>query len=265
MKRKYKKLTYYLVGVVMGVGMVTFPVGKGKADQGQDGMETSKPLAARPKESEAFKRLAVFGAVFSDKILQEAKTPAATPTPTLTPTPTPTPVPTLAPEKNVLLTEVPEDIVSFVEHYFSVRLNGTAEEYRALFYNSGELDEQLANRRVEYIVAYHNLKCYAKLGTGEVDYVVYVQNDVEVATIDTYAPSIDQLFIKYDKQGKPKLYLHGKDFTPDEDAYYEALRAAQDVAGLIADVNTRLEEAIASDEALRDFFVRLSQQMGEGE
>lgn len=258
MKRKYKKLTFYLVGLVMGIGMVTFPAG-------QDGREEFWPVDARPREPAAFGRLAAFGAAFSAKILQnsQAKVPTLTPAPTKEPTPTP--VPTLAPEKNVLLTEVPEDIVSFVEKYFSVRLNGTAEEYRALFYNSGEMDEQLANRRVEYIVAYHNLKCYAKLGTGEIDYVIYVQNDVEVATIDTYAPSIDQLFIKYDKSGKPKLYLHGDSFTPEEEAYYEALRSAQDVAELIRDVNTRLEEAVASDEALRDFFARLSQQTGEKE
>lgn len=265
MRRKYKKLTFYLVGFVMGIGMVTFPIGIGEMGQGQDGKGKFEPVGARPKESSAFERLAVLGAGFSTKIPVEAKSLTPTPIPTPTPTPTPIPLPTLAPEENVLLKEVPEDIVSFVENYFSVRLNGTAEEYRALFYNSGELDEQLANRRVEYIVAYHNLKCYAKLGTGEVDYVIYVQNDVEVATIDTYAPSIDQLFIKYDEKGNPKLYLHGSSFTAQEDAYYEALRSAQDVAELIRDVNTRLEEAIASDEALRDFFVRLSQQTGEGE
>ena len=164
-----------------------------------------------------------------------------------------------------LLEELPEDLVSFVENYFAVRLDGTAKQYRELFYNSGELDEQLANKRVEYIVAYHNLKCYAKRGVGEIDYVVYVENDVEIATIDTYAPSIDQLFIKYDKKGKPKIYLYNDSFTKEEEEYYTALRAEKDVVELIESVNTRLEEAISSDEALQDFFARLSEESSAGE
>lgn len=259
MKRKYGKLTFYLVVIIMGIGMVTFPVHVGGT---REVLQTEGEPGV-PAQS-------FFVGAFLDKLGRNAvavaatlaPTPLPTATPTPTPSPTPTPVPTLAPEANVLLEDVPEDIVAFVEHYFAVRLNGTAEEYRALFYNSGELDEQLTNRRVEYVVAYHNLKCYAKRGVGEIDYVVYVQNDVEVATIQTYAPSIDQLLIKYDENGKPKLYLYGNTFTQEEEAYYEALRSAQDVAALIADVNTRLEEAIAADEALRDFFARLAQETG---
>lgn len=259
MKKKYKKLTFYLVVLVMGIGMVTFPIGEGDTQDDAQVNARVLPGAISP----------LIGAMGENTVLPVTPVPLPTvaPTvtvaPTATPVPTPTFVPTLTPEENKLLETVPEDIVEFVEQYFAVRLNGTAEEYRALFYHGGELDEQLANRRVEYIVAYHNLKCYAKRGTGDIDYVVYVQNDVEIATIDTYAPSIDQLFIKYDEGGKPKLYLYGDTFTQEETAYYEALRAAQDVAALIEDVNARLEQAITADEALRDFFARLSKEAGE--
>ncbi len=61
----------------------------------------------------------------------------------------------------------------------------------------------------------------------------------------------------------PKLYLYDGSFTDEEEAYYEALRSSEDVVALVEDVNARLEEAIASDEALRDFFARLSQESGE--
>ncbi len=266
MRNKSKKLTFYLVTLVMGVGMVTFPIDSGGMGGTRKDEEQANALPGLIFEGEFLEKLGkdVAAAAFlaaPESVTNPTPTFAATPTPL----PTPSPVPTLAPEANVLLEKVPDDIVEFVENYFAVRLNGTAEEYRALFYDNAELDEQLANRRVEYIVAYHNLKCYAKLGAGEIDYVVYVQNDVEVATIDTYAPSIDQLFIKYDESGKPKLYLHGDSFTQEAEAYYEALRSAPDVMALIEDVNARLEEAITSDEALRDFFVRLSQETGGGE
>lgn len=257
MKKKYKKLTFYLVVLVMGIGMVTFPIGEGDTQE----KEGAEQVSAKVLPDALSSLMDTMG----ENTVPPAPTvtPAATATPT--PLPTPTPVPTLTPEENQLLESVPEDIVEFVEKYFAVRLNGTAEEYRALFYHGGELDEQLANRRVEYIVAYHDLKCYAKRGTGEIDYVVYVQNDVEIATIDTYAPSIDQLFIKYDEDGEPKLYLYGNTFTQEETAYYEALRTSQDVAALIEDVNARLEQAITADEALRDFFARLSKEAGEEE
>ncbi|MDE7325756.1 MAG: hypothetical protein K2N63_05700 [Lachnospiraceae bacterium] len=253
MRKKYRKLTFYLVLLVMGIGMVTFPIGGDDAKSRQGKVEDIAETNATPQAWV--------------ELLPVAGIRAPSPTPTKKPTPTPTPIPTpsLAPEENILLEKLPEELVSFVEQYFTVRLTGTVKEYRELFYNNGELDEQLANRRVEYIVAYHNLKCYAKRGVGEIDYVVYVENDVEIATIDTYAPSIDQLFIKYDEKGNPKLYLYDGSFTQEEEAYYEALRSNPDVVALVEDVNMRLEEAIASDEALRDFFARLSQESGVGQ
>ncbi|MCX4345767.1 MAG: hypothetical protein OSJ38_00805 [Lachnospiraceae bacterium] len=256
MRKKYRKLTFYLVLLVMGVGMVIFPIRDNGMGDGRGEEDDAAETNALPRVYAGSGLLPAVGIA--------APTPMpATPSPSPTPSPTPIPTPSLAPKENTLLEELPKDLVSFVEQYFSVRLTGTSEEYRALFYNKGELDEQLTNKRVEYIVDYHNLKCYAKLGVGEVDYVVYVENDVEIATIDTYAPSIDQLFIKYDEKGKPKLYLYDGSFTDEEEAYYEALRSSGDVVALVEDVNARLEEAIASDEALRDFFARLSQESGE--
>ncbi len=261
MKKKYRKLTLYLGTLIMGIGMVTFPIGESgtKKSQKNEGQVEAAQTNANivPRTFSGANILSAAG------ISMPTPLPSATPTPT--PTPTPLPTPTLSVQENTLLEKLPEDLVSFVESYFAVRLDGTAKQYRALFYNSGELDEQLTNRRVEYIVAYHNLKCYAKRGVGEIDYVVYVENDVEIATIDTYAPSIDQLFIKYDKKGKPKIYLYNDSFTEEEEEYYEALRAEKDVVALIESVNTRLEEAISSDEALRDFFARLSEESSAGE
>lgn len=258
MRKKYKKLTFYLVVLIMGVGMITFPIGSKEADRDGTKDGNAAEVNTVPRlflDTELFEALRA-----SASVPKTAFAASATPTPIPTLTPEPTAVPTLSPEENALLAEVPEDIVAFVETYFSVRLSGTPEEYRALLYDEGKLDENLTNKRVEYIVAYHDLKCYAKLGVGEIDYVVYVQNDVEIATIDTYAPSIDQLFIKYDAKGEPKLYLHSDSFTEEEEAYYEALRSAEDVAALISDVNERLAEAVESDEALRDFFTRLTEE-----
>ena len=254
MKKKYRKLTLYLGTLIMGIGMVTFPIGEGstKKPQKNEGEAAQANATVVPRAFSGADILSAAGIVMPTPL------PSATPSPTPTPTPLPTPTPSV--QENTLLEELPKDLVSFVESYFTVRLDGTAEQYRELFYNSGELDEQLTNKRVEYIVAYHNLKCYAKRGVGEIDYVVYVENDVEIATIDTYAPSIDQLFIKYDKKGKPKIYLYNDSFTKEEEEYYEALRAEEDVVALIESVNTRLEEAISSDEALRDFFSRLTQE-----
>lgn len=258
MRKKYRRLTFYLVVLIMGIGMITFPINGDKASgdgtKGGDAAEANTVPQVFP------------GNGILEALRESVPTPtpasAVTPEPDMTPTlaPEPTAVPTLSPEENVLLTEVPQEITDFVENYFAVRLNGTAEEYRALLYDEGNLDENLTNRRVEYIVAYHNLKCYAKLGVGEIDYVVYVQNDVEIVTIDTYAPSIDQLFIKYDAKGEPKLYLHSDSFSEEEEAYYEALHSADDVTALIEEVNERLAAAVEADEELRNFFVRLSQE-----
>ncbi len=182
-------------------------------------------------------------------------TPAATPTPV--PTPTPEPTPTLSPENNPLLSEISDDLGALAEAYFSTILGDSFEEYKNLFYNAEYVNEELTKKRVEYIVQYHNIECYAKRGAGPVDYVLYVLNDVEIATIDTYAPSMEQLYVKYDEDGNPKIFIAGDSFSPEEAAYLDELNAMPDVKALIEDVTERMNEAVSSDAELRNFILRL--------
>lgn len=239
MVKKHRKLIMDLVLLVMGIGMVIFPV---------DGNNGNTSL---PEKGEAFLTAIPFIPLPSPIAL-----PSATPIPTPTKVPTPTPVPTLSPAENPLLSEVPEDILELVGNYFDSRLT-SIEDYKKLIYNDEYVDEQLTYQRVEYIVAFHNIKCYCKKGVGVVDYVVYALNDAEIATIDTYAPSIDQLFIKYDDNKVPKIYLPGDGLSGEEEAYYEKLSASEDVAALVADVNGRLGTAIQEDADLYDFLMRI--------
>lgn len=247
MRRKYSKLTIYLVTLVMGAGMITFP-----AD------DFFKPLLASSTRS-------------SDTSLQDSPsvdadsnsigiTPTAAPTitPMPLPSPSPTPVPSLAPEDNLISDQIPADIAELVQAYFNSRLT-SIDDYRKLIYNDEYVDENLTYRRVEYVVAYHDLKCYLKQGTGIIDYVVYVVNDVEIATIDTFAPSIDVLYVIYEKDGSAKIYLPGDELTEAELRYYQELNSSPDVAALVADVETRLTEAMEADSELRDFLLKISE------
>lgn len=238
MVKKHIRLIINLVLLVMGIGMITFPLNKN-----QKGEDLSR------EEPETKSPLLITAAFF-------IPLPTPSPSPLPSPTPTPIPSPTPAPSENPLLSDVPENIQELVENYFESRLT-SIEDYKNLIYNAEYIDESLTYQRVEYIVAFHNIQCYCKKGAGVVDYIVYALNDAEIATIDTYAPSIDQLYVKYDKNGSPKIYLPGDELSAEEAAYYEELRMSEDVSALVASVNERLSTAIQEDADLYDFLMKI--------
>lgn len=241
MRIKHFKTTIYSTLLVIGIGMVIYPIDL------SDIKET--PANAKNSISE------VEGSGFFLPEVPPIPAPASpTPTPTLIPTPTPT----LAPKENALIEKVPSEIEQLINDYFAAILEDSFDHYRKLIYNTEYINEELTRKRVEYIVNYHNIRCYAKRGVGQIDYVVYVQNDVEIATIDTYAPSMEQFFIKYDKDKNPKIFLAGDVLTSDEEAYFNELNSLPDVSGLVSEVTEQLNTAMEKDADLKNFIKKLS-------
>lgn len=242
-----------LVLLIMGIGMIIFPAYTSSDHEASKTSASNQDPAPAPS-------IALENIVPALSLPTPTAVPAATAAPT--PVPLPTAVPTLPPSENPLLAGVPDDIRELVNNYFEARLS-SIEDYKELIYNQEYVDEELTYKRVEYIVGFHNIQCYFKKGTGIVDYVIYVLNDVEIATIDTYAPSIDQLFIKYDEKGVPKIYLPGGGLSAEEEAYYNELSTAEDVAALVDDVNNRLITAVQEDSELQEFLMKITEITGD--
>lgn len=258
MRTKYRKPQIYAVALVIGIGMITFPITPSNDTEAEDYEANSafkNSLNASLDSPDA--AASTENTVPSPTAELMTVTPAASPTPKASATPAPVYPPSVAPEDNPLLDTVPEDVEALVEAYFDSLLSDSFDDYRELIYNQDAIDESLTSKRVEYIKAYHNIDCYAKLGTGPVDYVIYALNDVEIATIDTYAPSLDQLFVCYDSDGLPRIYLPDS-LTEEQMAYFAELSSAEDVAALIREVTERMTEAVTSDSSLREFITKIS-------
>ncbi len=258
MRTKYRKPRIYAVSLVIGIGMITFPITPGSDTEAEDyeansSVKNSLSASLDSPDTAASTEIPLPSPTAELMTL----TPAATPTPAASATPAPVYPPSVAPKDNPLLATVPEDVEALIEAYFDSLLSDSFDDYRELIYNQDAIDESIISKKVEYIKAYHNIDCYAKLGTGPVDYVIYALNDVEIATIDTYAPSLDQLFVCYDSDGLPRIYLPDS-LTEEQMAYFTELRSAEDVAALIREVTGRMTEAITSDSSLREFIAKIS-------
>lgn len=265
MKKKYTRFMIYSSLLFMGISMVVFPTEPSFDAEPVSGMEEVSSGLAVPTRSAA-QLSAEIG-----KLLGNLKKPAfgqdgmpnsgredsPYPTAGISTAPTPLPTPTLTPENNRLTAEVPQEIEELIRTYFTAILSDSFEEYKKLFYNNENVDEKLTQKRVEYIVRYHNIQCRAKSGAGPVDYVLYVLNDVEIATIDTLVPSMERFYIKYDEDGNPKIFLPDASLGPEESAYLDELNAMPDVQELIEDVTARMDEAVSSDADLRSFMNKL--------
>lgn len=227
MNHKHRKLIFYLTTGIMGLGMATFSF----SNQADETLPAAHNLSSITPEQ-----------------LNEI-TPAITPSIFVT-LPI-TPAPTKSESLNSLLYNAYPEINELVTAFLNAKLDSTST-FENIVLNSSMIDFENIQRKTEYIKAYHNIKCYTKKGINEIDYIVYTVFDSELPTIDTYAPSIEELYIQYDSNNQPFIYFG--DISEATAEYITQMRSSKDVAELIAKVNSQFNEALASDSALKEFF-----------
>ena len=228
MKIKYKKMLLLLTTCIMGIGMVTLSFSLENKTIADEPMPISKSIEPRMGQSD---------------VSAFAMDPVVTVAPTATPEP-----------KNELELNKYADINKVVTEFYEAKLTCLEEDFIPIVTNANQIDMERLQRKIEYVNSYQNINCYTKKGINEIDYVVYVSYDLELATIDTYAPSIDELRITY-VDGSPKIYLGT--ISEETSEYLKKLRTSEDVEILVSDVVTRLDEACASDENLNEFYLNI--------
>lgn len=234
MKIKYKKMLLLLTTCVMGIGMVTLSFSL-----------ENKTILDEPSPAS----IAVQPRTNTNDVSAFAKDSVVTVAPTATPEP-----------KNELELNKYADINKVVKEFYEAKLTCSEEDFIPIVTNANQIDMERLQRKIEYVNSYQNINCYTKKGINEIDYVVYVSYDLELATIDTYAPSIDELRITY-VDGSPKVYLGT--ISEETSNYLKKLRTSEDVEVLVSDVVTRLDEACASDENLNEFYQNIQKSSAQ--
>lgn len=230
MNLKYKKMIFLLTTGIMGIGMVNLSFMQ---------QDKTKSVDAIPPNQ----------AVASYNPMDEGDNSSnTTPTVSLEPTVTPKPANDLELNKYAEINEV-------ITEFYQAKLVCDEEKFKQILLNADQLDMERLQRKIEYIQDYHNINCYTKKGINEIDYVVYIIYDIELTTIETYSPSIDELLITY-VDGAPKIYMG--DISKETSGYLSKLRNKEDVQLLVSDVETRLKEACELDEDLNEFYKNIT-------
>lgn len=147
-------------------------------------------------------------------------------------------------------------IRELITKYYDAILNADKESYDKITVDDDSIDIDVLLRKMEYIIGYDNQEIYVTQGVGNAVIVAYVVYDLKINSIETPAPSIDQLLIK-NVDGVPKLYFN--ELTLQESKQIETIRENEEVLKLIESVNQEFEAAITADTNLYDFYKTLAE------
>lgn len=234
MKQKYKHLCLFLSMLIMGIGMVTTSFSK------KENTHTLETLQSK--------------AVPEVETITEGP-----PTQTLTPVPIRPTLPLNEPVDPARIKKTTDpSIVTLVESYYQAKLDCDEDKLQSLITDASVLDINVISRKMEYINGFHNFTCYTKPGVKEGDYVLYVTYDMEIVSIETYAPSIDEFYLT---TVKDKLLIKLGNYSDEIIKLINTYHKSEDVENLVEDVRKRLVEARESDGMLNQFYENLLNQI----
>lgn len=149
--------------------------------------------------------------------------------------------------------EYPE-INAVVKKFLNAKLKCDEEKLASCVTDTNYIDLERLQKKTEFVEDYKNIEVYTKKGQGEIDFIVYVYEELKIASIDTYAPAMDEMYVKK-VDGEYKLVFGDiKDKTAE---YIVNTRNEEDVIELIDEVQKKLNIAMNKDEQLREFCEKL--------
>ena len=141
-------------------------------------------------------------------------------------------------------------IGTLVSAYFDAVQNCDVEALSALVDSTDSISTEQLQAEREFVEGYQNISCYTLNGPTEGTYVVYVSYDMKFLNVETPAPCLIRLYVCTNAEGG--LYIFNQENSMDGTvvSYMKEVNAREDVKALMSDVDARLTEAMAADEAL---------------
>lgn len=170
----------------------------------------------------------------------------------------PPPVQTETPEPGYALNEsVDEKINDLVQSYFKASVAKDMDALGEIVTNISYVNENQLKVKYEYVEDVQNVECYLIDGPEEGTYLVYVYSELKIKDVDTLAPGLSRFYIITGEDGKLKVFF-GADSKIE--SFIEKADGSEEVKKLVSKVQTRLEEALSSDERLKEFNKRLTEK-----
>ena len=151
------------------------------------------------------------------------------------------------------------EINELVKSYFDARVACDMDKLGTLVSNIDNIQESELKSVAECVEGYENIDCYTVDSSEEGSYVVLAYTDIKLKGIQTTAPGLTGLYVNKDDKGN---YVIFNGLLSDElNAFKQNVYNCEGVKELIAYVQDKYQEALASDADLNKFYTQ-SQEDG---
>ncbi len=147
-------------------------------------------------------------------------------------------------------------IGELIQRYLIARHDADVETLEKIVESDVPFDRSTLEMEAEYIEEFRNIQCYTIAGIVEHTYIVYVAYEQKFIGIETAAPSMHRFYIC--ENGEGSLYINMLKQDGEVAAFMEEVSTWPEIRQLINDVNTKFQEACASDPQLQQFVDRLN-------
>ena len=151
-----------------------------------------------------------------------------------------------------LRNEYPE-VNSFIENYMQALTNCDINLLGTMVVDSSQFNEEMLQKRKQFIVGYSNIDCYTKPGLSEGSYVVYAVMNTQIQGVNAQPLSLHQFYLIPSEYGG-FLQDNTSSTDPDIEAYLDKVNKEPDVKDLMDRVNKNNDDAAQADETLKAFY-----------
>ncbi|MCD8217717.1 MAG: SH3 domain-containing protein [Clostridiales bacterium] len=157
-------------------------------------------------------------------------------------------------------TDAYEQINEVVTNYYACYADGDVSTILQYAYPMSETEQTYIQMYSEFVESYENIVCYTKTGADDSSYIVSVSFDVKYNEIETTAAGMDFFYVRTAEDGTAYIdntyspfNLLYQEYTLDQETLQliQTYEQSEDVIALQAGVQTKYEQALEQDEALR--------------
>lgn len=153
-------------------------------------------------------------------------------------------------------------INTLIASYFQAKRDVDMETMESLVSDVNQVDQEKLITQAEYVEDYQNITCYTLTNEDNGALRVYVRYDMKLKNINTLAPCLSGLYVTMGSDGKNVIYLSALD--ENEEDFILAADKNSHVAELQKEVSEQLQVAIDSDEAFRQLYQTMDQEIQAG-
>ena len=161
-------------------------------------------------------------------------------------------------DENALEKNAYPEVNAVIESFYSAWGEKDISKMKELTDNFNATDETKVTNAT-YIESYENVTVYTKKGLDEDSYVVFAAYDLKFKDIATPAPGLSELYVYKNEAGK--YVIQNDDTNAEVQECIEKTRQEKDVTGLIAEIEEKLNAAMASDDTLKKFEEELGEKV----